>query len=63
MNDQRITLSDIDIPFTRLVAIFVKWGIAAIPAAIIISVIMSLIFSLMFGLLGFGSMHMPTTHL
>ena len=32
----RITISDIDIPFSRLVAFFVKATLAAIPAAIIV---------------------------
>ena len=41
MNDQgqRMTVVDIDIPFTRLVGIFIKWGIAAVPATIALSVI------------------------
>jgi hypothetical protein len=32
----RIVISDIDIPFSRLVAFFVKATLAAIPAAIIV---------------------------
>ena len=32
----RITISAIDIPFSRLVAFFVKSALAAIPAAIIV---------------------------
>ena len=32
----RITISDIDIPFGRLVVFFVKATLAAIPAAIIV---------------------------
>ena len=38
MNDpgQRVTVVNIDIPFTRLVWIFIKWGIAAVPATITI---------------------------
>mgnify|MGYP001765148623 CR=1 FL=1 len=63
MNETRISIVDIDIPFTRLVAIFIKWGIAAIPATIAISVIFSLFFSLMWGLLGFGAWKVPTTRL
>ena len=58
-----VTIVDIDIPFGRLVGIFIKWGIAAIPATIALSVITGLIISLFFGLLGFGSWHMPTTRL
>lgn len=65
MNDpgQRVTVVNIDIPFTRLVWIFIKWGIAAVPATIALSVIFSLIFSLFAGLLGFGAWRIPTTRL
>ncbi|MEI2733625.1 MAG: hypothetical protein V9G24_01640 [Rhodoblastus sp.] len=65
MNDpgQRVTVVDIDIPFTRLVGIFIKWGIAAVPATIALSVIFSLVFSLLWGVLGFGAMKLPTTRL
>lgn len=65
MNDQgqRVTVVDIDIPFMRLVGIFIKWGIAAVPATIALSVIFSLVFSLLWGVLGFGAMKLPTTRL
>ena len=65
MNDpgQRVTVVNIDIPFTRLVWIFIKWGIAAVPATIALSVIFSLIFSLFAGLLGFCAWKVPTTRL
>ena len=58
-----VTIVDIDIPFSRLVGIFIKWGIAAIPATIALSVIFSIFFSLLFGLLGVGMWHIPTTRL
>lgn len=48
----RITLSDIDIPFGRLVMIFIKWGLAAVPAAIIVSFIMSIVMMLFAGMFG-----------
>ena len=38
--EHRIVIRDIDIPFGRLVAFFVKAVLAAIPAAIIIWVIL-----------------------
>ena len=60
---QRVTVANIDIPFTRLVWIFIKWGIAAVPATIALSVIFSLVFSLLWGILGFGAWHGPTTRL
>ena len=39
----RIAVVDIDIPFWRMVAIIIKWAIAAIPAAIILSIIFAII--------------------
>jgi hypothetical protein len=45
-------VTDIDIPFWRLVAIFVKWALAAIPATIILIVIwmiVAAVFSTIFG--------------
>ena len=41
----RITVTDIDIPFTRLVVIFINWGLAAIPATIIMSFLVAIIIS------------------
>ena len=58
-----MTVVDVDIPFPRLVGIFIKWGIAAVPATIALSVIFSLVFSLLWGILGFGAMKLPTTRL
>ncbi|HKA71570.1 MAG TPA: hypothetical protein VKE26_07175 [Xanthobacteraceae bacterium] len=52
---QPIVVTDIDIPFWRLVAILIKWAIAAIPAAIVVTVIMMIISGL-FMLLGAGWM-------
>jgi hypothetical protein len=40
---QRTTLTDIDISFGRLIMIFIKFGLAAIPAAIVITIIFMLI--------------------
>lgn len=48
----RMTVTDIDIPFTRLIVIFIKWGLAAIPATIIVSVILALFMSIFAGLFG-----------
>jgi hypothetical protein len=55
---QRYVLSDIDIPFFRLIVIFVKWSLAAIPAAIILSLILTLVFALLGAIIGPGFMHM-----
>lgn len=49
---QRTVVTDVQIPFGRLIVIFVKFGLAAIPAAIIVSIILTLIgflLSLVFG--------------
>ena len=42
-NSYRVTVTDIDIPFTRLVAVFVKVALASIPAALIVLVILRVI--------------------
>ena len=58
---QRITIADIDIPFWRLVVIFIKWTFAAIPAAIIVTAIttlgMMIVIGLFGGLIGLGRIH------
>ena len=36
---QHIVITDIHIPFWRLVGIFVKWALAAIPATIVLMII------------------------
>jgi hypothetical protein len=50
----RVAIADIDIPFWRMVAILIKWAIAAIPATIVISIIFGVIAAIL-GLL-FGGM-------
>jgi len=42
-----ITIRNIDIPFWRIVAILIKWSIAAIPAMIVIAVLSTLIFGIL----------------
>lgn len=49
---QRTVLTDIDIPFGRLIGILIKWGLAAIPAAIIVSIIFGIVMAIIFGILG-----------
>jgi hypothetical protein len=44
-----ITIRNIDIPFWRIVAILIKWSIAAIPAMIVIAVLYTLIFGILGG--------------
>jgi hypothetical protein len=40
---QPIVITDIHIPFWRLVGIFVKWALAAIPATIILIIIFAIV--------------------
>jgi hypothetical protein len=55
---QRYVLSDIEIPFFRLIVIFVKWSLAAIPAAIIVTLIFMLVGTLLGLIFGPGFMEM-----
>ena len=50
-NSYRVTVTDIDVPFTRLVAFFVKAALAAIPAAIVVVVILRIVGALLASLL------------
>jgi hypothetical protein len=56
---QRIVLSDIDIPFWRLVAIFTKWALAGVPAAVVLTIILSVIFGIFGMLFDMSSMMRP----
>jgi hypothetical protein len=53
--DQRIVVTDLRIPFLRLVVFFVKASLAAIPAAIIVAFVIILLTAIIAGLAG-GSM-------
>ena len=39
----RVSIADVEIPFWRMVAIMIKWTLAAIPAVIIVSIIFGII--------------------
>lgn len=54
-NQTRVTLEAVDIPFLRLVMLFVKAGLAAVPAVIILMLIFMLLGALMHGLFGMGN--------
>ena len=59
---QRFVITDIDIPFWRLVVIMIKWALAAIPAAIVVTIIISVViamFGMLFGM-GWLMMFRPT---
>jgi hypothetical protein len=50
----RITITDIDIPFGRLVAFFVKAALASIPAAIVVWLVLMLLWGAMALIFGGG---------
>ena len=52
LQGERVTITDIDIPFGRLVMIFVKFVLAAIPAYIIVFVIIAIIIGVIGALFG-----------
>lgn len=49
---QRTIISDIDIPFIRLVAIMIKFALAALPAMIVVYIVMASIMLLLAGIFG-----------
>lgn len=51
---QQTTVTDIAIPFGRLVVIFIKFGLAAIPAAIVVSILVTLIGLVLSAIFGTG---------
>jgi hypothetical protein len=53
---ERIVITDIDIPFWRLVVILVKWALAAIPATIVVMLIVMLVAAVFSGIFGLGMM-------
>jgi hypothetical protein len=55
---QRTTLTNIDIPFGRLIMIFIKFGLAASPAAIVISIIFMLLAFVLAAIFGPGFFNM-----
>jgi hypothetical protein len=53
---ERTVITDIDIPFGRLVAIFIKWALAAIPATIIVTIILMIVMGFLGAIFGLGWM-------
>jgi hypothetical protein len=54
-NSYRVTVTDIDVPFARMVAFFVKAALAAIPAMLIVALIVRVIAAVVAGaFLGLG---------
>ena len=56
--DQRIVVTDLRIPFLRLVVFFVKASLAAIPAAIIVAFVIMLLAAIVAALVGDGGTFM-----
>jgi hypothetical protein len=53
MNEQtRVVVTDLRIPFFRLMLFFIKAGLAAIPAAIVVGVIVMVLAALVAAVLG-----------
>lgn len=40
-NDNRVTITDVDIPFWRASMLMVKWAIAAVPAIVILTLVLA----------------------
>ena len=61
----RVAIADIHIPFWRMVAIMIKWTLAAIPAVIIVSIIFAIIGAVFGGILAgvFGLHNIPSLKL
>ena len=53
--DQRIVVTDLRIPFLRLVVFFIKASLAAIPAAIVVALVIMLLTAIIAAVFG-GSM-------
>lgn len=53
-DDNRVVLSDVDIPFGRMVLIILKWMLASIPAMIILWIFMAIIAMIFGGMLSIG---------
>jgi uncharacterized membrane protein YeaQ/YmgE (transglycosylase-associated protein family) len=47
----RVLIADVEIPFWRMVAIIIKWTLAAIPAVIIVSIVFGVIGAVVGGIL------------
>ena len=48
-DNNRVVVTDIQIPFISMVVLLVKWAIAAIPAIIILAILGSVVTGLMAG--------------
>jgi hypothetical protein len=51
-NRQQIVITDLDIPFNRLVVFILKWVLASIPAMIILWIFVAILAALFSGIFG-----------
>ncbi len=51
MDEQRVVVTDFDMPFGSMVKLMVKWAVASIPAAIILVILGTIAFGIIKGLL------------
>jgi hypothetical protein len=49
-----VTITDLDVPFGRLVLFFIKAGLAAIPAIVVVMLTIGVVGALLRGLVRFG---------
>jgi hypothetical protein len=57
MENNKVTVTDIDIPFGRVVGIILKWVLASIPAMILVGLIIAIGSALLGGIFaGIGSL-------
>jgi hypothetical protein len=50
-SQQKVVITEIDIPFTNLVSFLIKLAIAAIPAGIIVAIIWLFVSAVIFGII------------
>jgi len=46
----RISIADVDMPFSRMVVLIIKWTLAAIPAIIILSILFAIVGAVLGGI-------------
>jgi hypothetical protein len=51
LDEQRVVVTDFDMPFGSMVKLMVKWAVASIPAAIILVILGTIAFGIIKGLL------------
>lgn len=59
VQETRVRITAIDIPFWEIVGLIFKWSIASIPALVALAIVSSIVFGIIGGILGglLGSFH------